>query len=146
MPLPAFNSDGDLPPGVWSATLSEVVHRFGTSSPWRENVARRLERIWSLVESTGRLGRFVVFGSFITDEPRPNDVDILLLMDSSFDADQVAGEARIVFDHANADSHFGASVFWMRRHSSLGSEDSMIGQWQNKRGGGLRGIVEIMGR
>jgi hypothetical protein len=34
----------------------------------------------------------VVFGSFVTDTPQPNDVDVFLLMDDNFDASQFTGE------------------------------------------------------
>jgi hypothetical protein len=33
----------------------------------------------------------------------------------TFDADTLTGEARLLFDHASAQAHFGASVFWLRR-------------------------------
>jgi hypothetical protein len=43
-----------------------------------------------------------------------------------------------------ADAHFGASVFWARRCSVFGGEQSMIEYWQTRREGGQRGIVEII--
>jgi hypothetical protein len=39
MPLPEFNSNGDLPEGVHLATLDEVIVRFGTSNFQRRLVA-----------------------------------------------------------------------------------------------------------
>ncbi len=30
-----------------------------------------------------------------------------------FDLSEVTGEARLIFDHAAAQAHFGASVFWL---------------------------------
>jgi hypothetical protein len=47
-----------------------------------------LERIYKLAISTGHLGRFIVFGSFITAKIEPNDVAIFLLMNDSFDVSQ----------------------------------------------------------
>lgn len=44
-------------------------------------MARRLERIYTLVRATGHLARFIIFGSFVTAKAEPNDVDIFLLMD-----------------------------------------------------------------
>ena len=85
----------------------------------------------------------MVFGSFVTDKPDPNDVDVFLLMEDSFEVDSVAGEARLVFDHSAADAYFGASVFWTRRLAALGGEQAAIEFWQTKRDGSLRGIVEI---
>ena len=53
MALPAFNEDGDLPPGVHRATLAEVLERFGHGSFRRRVVADRLTRVYQLVASTG---------------------------------------------------------------------------------------------
>jgi len=43
-----------------------------------------------------------------------------------------------------ADAHFGASVFWVRRSGALGGEQAMVEYWQVRRDGGRRGIVEIV--
>ena len=90
------------------------------------------------------MARFVVFGSFVTDKPEPNDVDVFVVMDDSFDGDTLQGEMAVLFDHAAADAHFGASVFWVRRLAAFGGEQSMVEYWQAKRGGGQRGIIEIV--
>ncbi len=145
MPLPPFNPSGDLPPGVHRATLREVMAHLGQGSRIRAAVATRLERIDRLARSTGHLARLVVFGSFVTHKSEPNDVDVFLLMEDSFDADGLVGEARLVFDHPAADTHFGASVFWTRRLAAFDGEQTAVEFWQTKRDGGLRGIVEIVG-
>src|SRR5436190_54159 len=111
---PPINDAGDLPSAIHRATLSEVIERFGKSSSRRAIVARRLARIHSLVEGTGHLARFIIFGSFITAKSEPNDVDIFLLMDDSFDVSKVTGEAAILFDHLAAQNYEGASIFWVR--------------------------------
>ncbi len=140
MPLPSFNGDDDLPPGIHRCSLREAVERFGTGSVRRVAVASRLERIDRLARSTGCLARLIVFGSFVTAKPDPNDVDIFLLMDDSFELDRLTGESRLVFDHAVADSHFGASVFWMRRLAAFGGEQAAIEFWQTKRDGILHAV------
>jgi hypothetical protein len=142
--LPAFNEAGDLPPGVHRATLPEVLERFGQGSAQRCAVAERLNRVFRLAASTARLARFVVFGSFVTAKAEPNDVDVVLLMEDSFDLAAVTGEAALVFRHGEAAAHFGASVFWSSRSGALGGEQAMIEYWQVRREGGRRGIVEIV--
>ena len=82
-----------------------------------------------LANSTEKVARFIVFGSFVTAKPIPGDVDIFLLMEDSFDADQVYGEAAFVFNHQEAQSVLGASVFL----------DSQIGS--NRRRSGSSGIL-----
>lgn len=137
--------EGDLPPGVHRATLADVLERFGQGSVQRRAVALRLSRIYELAGSTGQLARLVVFGSFVTAKSEPNDVDIVLLMEDSFDLASVTGEAALVFQHMEADAHFGASVFWSKRSGAIGGEQTMIEYWQARREGGRRGIVEIVG-
>ena len=69
----------------------------------------------------------------------------VLLMEDTFDLASVRGEASLVFEHMEADAHFGASVFWSTRSGVLGGEQAMIEYWQARREGGRRGIVEIVG-
>jgi predicted nucleotidyltransferase len=142
--LPDFTENAELPPGVHRATLRETLERFGSGSSRRKVIASRLQRIYELAASTGQVARFVVFGSFVTAKAEPNDVDLFLLMEDAFDAGQVVGEARLLFDHAIAQAHFGASVFWLRPLTALGGEQETIDYWQIKREGGQRGIVEII--
>lgn len=94
--------------------------------------------------ATGQVARFVVFGSFVTAKRDPADVDVFLLMEDTFDMLQLTSEARVLFDHASAQAHFGASVFWLRRLAALGGEEQAIAGWQVKRDGTFRGIVEIV--
>ena len=103
----------------------------------------RLTRVHELATATGHMKRFVVFGSFVTAKPEPNDVDVFLIMQDTFDLTQVTGEARLIFDHAAAQAHFGASVFWLRGFAALPDEKEAIASWELKRDGTRRGIVEV---
>ena len=145
MALPELTDSGELPLGVHRASLDETLALFGTGLAQRITVAERLQRIYEVAGSTGHLARFVVYGSFVTDKSQPNDVDVFLVMDDEFDGDQLEGESMLLFDHATADAHFGASVFWVRRPTAFGGEQAMVEYWQAKRGGGQRGIIEIVG-
>jgi hypothetical protein len=124
--------------------VREVLERFGVGSTQRKAVALRLERIYRAARSGGYLARFVVFGSFVTDKADPNDVDVFLLMEDTFDASKLEGETRLLFDHAAAQAAFGASVFWLRRLAAWEGEATAIESWQVKRGGDRRGIIEII--
>ena len=145
MPLPAFTEFGDLPPGVYEAGLREVIGRFGTGSNRRKLLALRLARVHGIASRTGHLFRFVVFGSFVTSKSEPNDVDVFMVMGDGFEFGHLVGEARLLFEHASAQHHFGCSVFWIRRLAAMGGEQAVIEDWQIKRDGAERGIVEIIG-
>jgi hypothetical protein len=142
---PAFDENGDLPAGIHQAKLAEVVAHFGTLTVRRRVVAQRLQRIYRLAQSTGSLARFVVFGSFVTAKPAPNDVDIFMVMEDAFDSNRLTGDMADVFDHQIAQDAEGASVFWIRRMAVIDSEEAALEYWQNKRDHTRRGIVEVTG-
>jgi hypothetical protein len=142
--LPPFIETGDLPYGIHRATLRETIEHFGTGTPKRRVNALRLERIYRLAAATGQLRRFVVFGSFVTTKSEPNDIDVFMLMEDTFDAEQLTGESRLLFDHITAQTYFGCSLFWVRHLAALHGEEAAIKQWQIKRDGTERGIVEII--
>ncbi|MBN1318128.1 MAG: hypothetical protein JXA42_21780 [Anaerolineales bacterium] len=141
---PDFNKNGDLPPGIHQAKLSQVVEHFGQTTTKRQIVAHRLERIYSFAIGTGHLARFIIFGSFVTNKPDPGDIDIFLLMEDTFDVSQVTGEAALIFDHMATRDYEGASIFWIRRLAAFDGEEATVEYWQLKRDGGQRGIVEVI--
>ena len=84
MPWPDFNALGDLPIGVYRATLAEVIAHFGHGTAQRVAITARLERLYELARRTGHMQRFIIFGSYVTAEPNPRDVDIFLVMRGGF--------------------------------------------------------------
>jgi hypothetical protein len=110
----------------------------------RGALGERLRRLYTLALATGHLARFVVFGSFVTNHPAPNDIDVFLLMEDTFDAGNLRGEVVLLFDHTAAQAYFGASVFWLRRFAALGGEQAALTHWQIKRDGTRRGIIEVV--
>lgn len=145
MALPEFNKAGDLPPGVHQATLDEVVKRFGAVQGRRNICTRRLLHVYALAERTGHLQRFIIFGSYVTAKPDPNDVDVVLVMDDAFRLEDCPIEVQGLFDHAVAQARYGVSIFWVRP-GLLFSEgiDDFVAYWQIKRDGSKRGIVEVI--
>jgi hypothetical protein len=141
---PEFDENGDLPVGTHQGTLGEVLQHFGTGSLQRHLMSQRLERLYKLASSTGQVARFIAFGSFVTAKVDPGDVDIFLLMEDTFDSNQVRGEAAILFDHLAVQNVEGASVFWIRRQAAIDGEQAAVEHWQIKRDKTRRGIVEVI--
>jgi len=145
MPFPVFDSQGDLPVGIHQATFGEVLARFGHGAQQRELVTARLQRIYDLVCATGKVLRFVLFGSHVTAKPDPNDVDIILIMRDDFKEEDFTEDVMPVFNHLRTHDELGASVFWTRPESVLlETVDEFIAHWQITRDRTQRGIVEIM--
>jgi predicted nucleotidyltransferase len=145
MALPALNDLGELPLGIHAATLAEVVADFGHATRQREEVTARLVRIHAKVQATGKLVRFVVFGSYVTDKPEPNDVDVVMVMRDDFNPAACESELQTLFDHRQAADHWGASVFWICSSSLIRETvDQFLAHWQIKRDRTQRGIVEVV--
>ncbi|MGH9768674.1 MAG: DUF6932 family protein [Blastocatellia bacterium] len=143
MPVPEFDNNGDLPEGIHRASIEEVVARFGSVTPRRRDVTATLLEIYQLVKTTGKLDRFVIYGSYLTAKPEPNDVDIFLVMTEEFEVDELTGKTRIIFSHIQAQHDLGASVFWVNRATSFANIEDLVVGWQTKRDLSLRGIIEV---
>lgn len=147
MPLPELNELGDLPVGVHRATLAEVVARFGQGSLQRQLVTNRLLRIYELAQATGKLLRCVIFGSYVTSKPNPNDVDIILIMQDDLNEQDYDPDVFPMFDHLRAQRELGASLFAIRPGFIVGEPvDQFIAYWQIKRDLSQHGIVEVIER
>jgi hypothetical protein len=144
MPLPEFDEQGDLPVGVYQVTLAEVLTRVGHGTPQRQAVTAQFVRIYELARATGKLLRFVIFGSYVTAKPAPNDIDIVLVMRDDFEVAECDAQAQPLFDHLRAQQLFSASVFAVRPSTALlATVDEFISYWQIKRDQSKRGIIEV---
>jgi uncharacterized protein DUF6932 len=100
--------------------------------------------LYHLARATGKLERLILFGSYITAKPDPNDVDIILVMRDDFDVQACDEASQKLFDHPRAAETFGASVFWIRPALLvLETLEEFIAHWQITRDQTRRGIVEV---
>lgn len=144
MALPNLNDAGELPIGVHQATINEVIAQFGGGTLQREVVTARLQRIYQIAEDTGNLQQLIIFGSYITAKPEPNDVDVVIVFNDDFDLTVCGEEVKTLLDHQQAQSEFGASIFWIRPSLLLlETLDEFVESWQVKRDGTRRGIIEV---
>jgi len=145
MALPPFNRQGELPLGIHAATFDEVIGRFGGGTRKRQLATESLQAIHALVHGTGKVARFIVFGSYVTAKRDPNDVDVVLVMTEDFELMRYEEDIRVVFDHEEAAARFGASVFWTRPSMIFRETvDEFVQGWQIKRDKSRRGIVEVV--
>jgi predicted nucleotidyltransferase len=113
MALPGFDDRGDLPNGLHPASLAEVAERFGQGSDARRVLTDLLQSIYQKAAATGKLSRFVIFGSFVTAKTEPRDIDIVMVMKDNFSLAAYDEETRVLFDHQRAEDEIGASIFWV---------------------------------
>lgn len=139
-----FQKDGNLPKGLYKATLHEVREVFGTGSARRKLLIGNLENIIELAKSTGKLERVILWGSFVSNKEFPQDIDLLLIMRDDFDVNANPPEVKRMFDYAQGRIAFNADIFWTK--SSIGEEviDLWLETYQMTRDFESRGIVEVM--
>ncbi len=144
MTFPEFNENGDLPVGIYEATLQEVLDHFGQGSLQRQVVAGRLKKVYFLAKKTDKLARFIIYGSFVTAKENPNDIDVFLVMKDDFKSDLLVGDTKRIFEHLKTENKFKASVFWMLNESVMVNEEAFIEGWQSKRDETKCGIIEVI--
>ncbi len=71
--IPDFDENGNLPPGVHFCDWSEFKEKFGYT-PARARMIRGMEAAMADLKDAG-CRNFFINGSFVTNEPNPNDFD-----------------------------------------------------------------------
>ena len=87
--IPDFDLHGNLPPGVHPATIDEVVERFGGPSLSRRKRTEALCEFYDFARPF--TVRLYVDGSYVTQKLSPNDVDIALVLTSTFQYETTEG-------------------------------------------------------
>lgn len=82
MPIPKLNRHGFLPEGVHTCTLAEVRKRFGsfTTSDYRIQLCDKLFELIADAKATRLVDEVIINGSFVTNKPKPNDIDLILVL------------------------------------------------------------------
>lgn len=87
--IPDFDEHGNLPPGTYHASVSEVLKRFGSRSPKRKLLTKHLREL--LVRLQDIAVGVYIDGSYITRKLSPGDVDLLIVLPNGFDWDGAEG-------------------------------------------------------
>jgi hypothetical protein len=122
MPIPALNSDGVLPAGLFDCTLPEARARFGTfgGSDQRLRLFARLEELARVLRSSGLFEALIIDGSFVTAKLAPNDVDLVAVLrpGHDFELDLPMSQYSLV-SRAFLRRRFGLDVVVAERDSPL---------------------------
>lgn len=81
MPIPEFNQHGLLPEGIHDCELDELRLRFGSfqTTDRRVILFQKLLQLIQDLQQSGVCESVIVDGSFTTDTPLPNDIDIIIV-------------------------------------------------------------------
>ncbi|MBM3226259.1 MAG: hypothetical protein FJZ47_21045 [Candidatus Tectomicrobia bacterium] len=86
--IPAFDATGNLPAGIYCATLDAIQDRFCTGEV-RAHWGQVLREVVALAQSTGGVEAMYIFGSFVTAKAAPADLDLFVVMTADFVSERV---------------------------------------------------------
>ena len=141
MPVPPFETGGDLPEGLHQADLTEFFIRFGRGTAQRERVAVQLRQAFELVRPFQIIARVVVWGSFVTAKPDPADADILWVTRPTFDRGQLPVQVEVLFDPVVAKRLYGIDVLSIPEGSAYLA--TLLDGLSVTRAFNKRGLVEV---
>lgn len=122
MPIPALNTDGFLPAGIFDCTLAELRERFGRFqvSDQRTRLFARLEELVLAMQRSGLFEALLVDGSYVTGKPAPNDIDLVAVLrpGHNFERDLPMSEYALV-SRAMLRRQFGFDVVIAERPGQL---------------------------
>ncbi len=85
--IPPLNEHGYLPEGIHDCSLEEAAARFGgfQCSDRRPQLWVRFTEFVREAQASGLVDAIIVDGSFVTAEPLPNDIDLVVVMSARED-------------------------------------------------------------
>jgi hypothetical protein len=144
--IPAFNDYGCLPEGVYDCTIAEAAQRFGVfqSSDRRPQLWVKFIEFMRELTMCNFIEAVLIDGSFVTDTPEPNDIDLVLVAASSYDflTDLPPG-AYNVLAHHRVRRQFGFDIVVVRNDSENFEQAAAFFQQVKQRPGMKKGILRI---
>ena len=143
MPIPDFETNGLLPPGIYLTTLPEIQARYEAGSAKRHERFALLRAVVEAARHYASIKRVLVWGSFVTVKPEPDDLDYSIVVSVDHARVQVAAEHRRFFQPAMARQHYGADTgYLVLRDYPLENYLERL-DFMCQRDGVLCGILEI---
>jgi len=94
-------------------SLATLRAQYGTATPTRQFLFERLATVINLLHETGHVRRIYLFGSFATETPVPNDVDLFVVMSQDFTTALLSQALVDVFTHDMCRIRYNVDVFWV---------------------------------
>jgi len=141
--LPPFDDFGNLPAGIHSCTIEELVSRFGTGSEERETEINELLNFIDAAKKAG-VQRLMVNGSFVTGKPEPNDIDLIVEVSATHDfAADVSMAAYNILSKQRVRRRFGFDLLLAREGSAEGRRWAEFFQQVRLAPGRRKGILRL---
>ena len=107
MPLPELNSEGYSDPGIYLASLEEILQKFGTDSPAREQQGNLLRLIVERARNYSTIKRVLIWGSFVSAKLEPGDLDYSIVVNPRHQITSIAQADSRFFTPIDAKIYYG---------------------------------------
>ena len=121
MPIPPLDANGLLPPGIHDATLDELEEAFGGpgAGSRRRALMKSLRSYLAEVKQWRMMEELLIDGSFVTDKPDPDDIDLLLVLPVGYELTRVVSPYEYnLRSHRMIRKRFGFDLFAVRSNSA----------------------------
>jgi hypothetical protein len=144
--IPPFNEYGCLPEGIHDSTIDEAAGRFGVF----QTSDRRLQ-LWAKFTDFMRelkvcdfIEAVLVDGSFVTGTPEPNDIDLVLVVESNCDlSTDLPPVAYNLLAHHRVQRRFGFDIVVVKNDSANFGQAVAFFQQVKQRPDLKKGILRI---
>jgi len=144
VPLPDLDSDGLLPPGIHAAAFAEIRARLGVGSEARERQTELLRLIVEAAKAYPTIKRVLVWGSFASSKPEPNDLDYSVVVSVGHPRTIIAPEHRRFLVPAEARQFYGVDKSYLVvRDYPLDEYIERLGFITHDRDNRTHGVIEI---
>jgi hypothetical protein len=138
--IPDFDELGNLPPGIYSASLDEVVQRFRVpKSIRRKELTETLVRFIEFIEHFAI--NAYIDGGYITSKQSPKDVDLLVILPENFDFN--SSEARRLKGFQVDKKNNRLHIFALRRTLQVDKIQQGLEWFTHDRNSIPKGIINI---
>lgn len=146
MAIPPFNEHGWLPDGIHDCTLEEAERQFSgfQRSDRRPELWARFTEFVREAKACGLVVAILVDGSFVTAEPAPNDIDLVLVVAANhdFSADLPPVQYNLLAQR-RVWRRFGFDIVVVRNGSENLEQAVAFFQQVKQRPGAKKGILRI---
>ena len=146
MPIPPFNQHGWLPEGVHDCLLEDAAKRFGSfqKSDRRPQLWAKFSQFVIEAKAGGVVLYVIADGSFVTAEPAPNDIDLVLVVPAShnFAADLPPAQYALLAQR-RVQKRFGFDIVVVKNGSENLEQAVAFFQQVRERPGKKKGLLRI---
>jgi hypothetical protein len=121
--IPEFNEHGFLPEGVHDCGLSEIETRFAYNERRREIWEKFSTYLKQLKTFISDLRIVYVDGSFTTDCVEPQDIDVVVEVDSPVDEARIRAQLGQMVDRSFVKNSFKTDLLWAYRNNPNADKD-----------------------